>query len=137
MERTIIFVLSLAVLAALLGGIASAAKQVTFILCSYRVQGTVTSEWRYRMYGRAMRYYRVEFNLANGQSARLLSSAANSLLQPKVGQFVPVLVMERTGQGPKAKIGTGSELWFSSAVLLFIGVMGVMSIVFMSGAGLY
>lgn len=127
-------VLSIAALAVLLGGIASMAGQVAFITRSYRVQGIVTSEWCYRMYGRAMRYYRVEFHLSNGQRAELRSSVASSRFRPKVGELVPVLISERAGQSYKAKIGTFSELWFSSALLLFIGVGGAMFTAFVASA---
>jgi len=129
-----IIALFLATLAVLLAGIVSAIRQLSFVLRARRVQGRVTSEWHYRMYGRSLRHYRVEFNLSTGQRAELRSSVARSSSRPQVGQVVPVLIMERAGQGPKAKIDTWIELWFFAAVLLFIGAIGTLAVAFSGGS---
>jgi hypothetical protein len=47
---------------------------------------------------------------------------------------VPVLLIERTGRQAKAKIGTWLELWFSSALLLFIGSIGFLAVALASAS---
>lgn len=126
-------VLVLLVLLALLAGLLSALRQVFFLRRSYAVRGTVIGEWRYLRFGRAMRYYRVEFHLANGQRAELRSRLASSRFSPKLGQWVPVLIVERAERGPRAKIGTWAELWFSPALYLSIGALGALFLLLSGG----
>ena len=117
-------VLALSTVAALacIAGLWASAGQVLFIVSSYRVCGTVATESRFRMYGRELRFYRASFLLAGGQRAELRNAVASSSVRPRVGETVPVLVVEKAGR-VKAKIGTASELWFSSALLLFVGLV--------------
>jgi hypothetical protein len=116
-------ILTLVAATTLISGVALAARQFLFIAKSYRVLGTVASEQSYRMYGRQMRYYRIDFCLSNGQSIHLRSSATTSSGHPKIGEKVPVLIREGNGK-VKARIGTMTELWFVVIVLLFIGCVG-------------
>ncbi len=126
--------LSFATIASLLAGLLSAARQLAFKLRARRVQGQVTSEWRYRRYGRERRYYRVEFTLSTGQRAELRSAWSSSPSSaPKVGQQVVVLVNEQPGQAPKARIGSWAELWMGSALLLALGAIGSLALVFVGG----
>lgn len=112
-------VLGLTLLATLAGGIALTARQFAFLKQSYRVEGNVISESRYRHHGRMQRYYRVEFHLRNGQRAELRGSGWRPLGEP-----VSVLVREAPGQDPKAQIDDWSELWFAPAIMLGLGIMG-------------
>ncbi|MEJ6005734.1 hypothetical protein WG899_09260 [Paucibacter sp. AS339] len=121
-----LLMLAFAVLLVLLSGLLSALRQLFFLRCAYLVRGAVIGEWRYLRFGRVMRYYRVEFQLANGQRAELRSRVTSFISGPKLGQWVPVLNVERPGQGPRAKIGTWAELWFSSALLLAVGGLGAL-----------
>nr|WP_295078732.1 hypothetical protein [uncultured Roseateles sp.] len=115
-------------------GLLSAARQLAFVWRAKRVQGRVVNEWHYRRYGRSMRYYRVEFTLATGQRAELRSSVAiASSSSPALEQVVPVLLVERSGQGPKAEIGTWPELWLSSCLLLLLGGVGLLSVALAGG----
>jgi hypothetical protein len=132
-----ISILLLAALAALLVGAIHAGRRLVFLLNAKRVHGRVIREWRYRMYGRAKRYYRVEFMLSTGQRAELRSSVASSSNRPKVGEVVPVLVLEQSGRSPKAKIDTWPELWFTPAVLLSIGVVGAISAAWAGASSLF
>ncbi len=129
---TIAFTIAFAVLAlaTLLWGCVSHCRQLAFLRDARRVQGRVVNEWRLRMYGNGMRYYRVEVTLSTGQRVQLRSTFASSASTPTVGATVPVFLVERVGQGPRAKIGTWTELWLSSTVLLFIGSMGVVTTAF-------
>jgi hypothetical protein len=113
-------ILDTAAASVLLAGIVVAAKQAAFLRASYCVNGRVVSEWRYRMRGRNRRYYRVQFNLSNGQSAELRSAVAGSSNSPRIGDTVSVRVREIDGK-VNARIGTWVELWFESLVLLWIG----------------
>ncbi|MFY7864432.1 hypothetical protein [Roseateles sp.] len=130
LAKASILILAFVVLLALLAGLLSALRQLFFLRRSCAVRGTVIGEWRYLRFGRVMRYYRVEFQLANGQRAELRSQVTSSSSGPKLGQWVPVLIFERPGQGPRAKIGTWAELWFSSALLLATGGLGVLFLIF-------
>ncbi|MFG6428817.1 DUF3592 domain-containing protein [Roseateles sp. LYH14W] len=116
-----ISVLTLALLAMLAGGIALTVRQFAFVAQAYRVQGTVVSEWHYELRGR-QRFYRVEFQLRNGQRAELRGSG----FRPLVGQPVPVLVRERPGHGPKAQIDAWEELWLVPTTCLAMGALGTM-----------
>jgi hypothetical protein len=116
-------VLSSAVALVLLAGVVVAAKQAAFLRASYPVKAQVVSEWRYRLYGRNRRYYRVQFNLPNGQIAGLRSKVTGSSDTPCIGDTVPVQVREIDGK-IRAKIDTWRELWFESFVLLFLGGLG-------------
>lgn len=107
-------------LIALVSGLVSVARQYAFAAQAYRVQGQVTNESCFRIYGRNQRYYRVEFQLRNGQHAALRGSGS----RPAVGQAVPVLVREREDRDPKARIDAWTERWLPSAVLLFVGTLG-------------
>lgn len=107
----------------LLAGVTAAVRQVMFLRASYRVDGRVVSEWRYRVNGSNMRHYRVRFSLLNGQSAELRSSVSRSADKPRVGETVPVRVREAGGK-VNARIGTWVELWFSTIVLLSTGGLG-------------
>jgi hypothetical protein len=107
----------------LLAGVVVTAKQAAFLRASYTVKALVVSEWRYRMYGRNRRYYRVQFNLSNGQSAELRSKVTGSSDTPRIGETVPVRVREIDGK-ISVKIETWRELWFESFVLLFFGGLG-------------
>jgi hypothetical protein len=107
----------------LLAGVVVATKQAAFLRASYTVKGRVVSDWRYRMYGRNRRYYRVQFELSNGQSAELRSKVTGSSDTPRIGETVPVRVREIDGK-VSAKIETWLELWFESFVLLFLGGLG-------------
>lgn len=119
---TAIIILAAASLAALGAGFIIAARQFGFLVNAHRVQGTVMDEWRYRIYGRSGRYYRVEFCLNNGQRASLRGSGS----APPVGQAVTVLVREGIGLEPKARIDRWLELWWPTVVLLFIGLLGAL-----------
>jgi len=126
--------LALLALSVLLVGLLSAARQLAFVWRAKRVPGRVVSEWRYRRYGRSMRYYRVEFALATGQLVDLRSAVAiASSSPPALEQVVPVLLVERAGHGPKAKIGTWTELWLSSCLLLLLGGIGLLSVALAGG----
>ncbi|PTT84144.1 hypothetical protein DBR42_15370 [Pelomonas sp. HMWF004] len=116
-----ISVLTLALLAMLAGGIAMTVRQLAFVAQAYRVQGTVASEWHYEHRGH-QRFYRVEFQLRNGQRAELRGSG----FHPLVGQPVSVLVRELPGHGPKAQLDTWSELWLMAATFLAVGIVGTM-----------
>jgi hypothetical protein len=116
-------VLSSVVALVLLAGVVVTAKQAAFLRASYTVKALVVSEWRYRMYGRNRRYYRVQFALPNGQSAELRSKVTGSSDTPRIGDTVPVRVREIDGK-IRAKIETWRELWFESFVLLFLGGLG-------------
>ena len=105
-------------------GLATAGRQILFLTQSYRVQGSVVKEWRYRIYGRAQRYYRVEFQLRNGQRAELRGSGARAL-----GEAVPVLVRERSGRDPKAQIATWTQLWLPSLLLMAMGSVSTLMLV--------
>ena len=94
--KTAIVILATASLAALVAGLGIAARQFAFHAKAQRVQGTVKDEWRYRIYGRSGRYYRVEFRLSNGQRASLRVSGS----APPMGQAVTVLVLEDIGRDP-------------------------------------
>jgi hypothetical protein len=109
-------------------GLATGARQVVFLAQAYRVQGTVIKEWRYRIYGRWQRYYRVEFRLRNGQRAELRGSGACAL-----GEAVPVMVRERSGHDPKAQIATWSQLWLPSIPLLANGSIATLTLISMMG----
>ena len=104
----------------LLAGVVDAVRQVMFLRTSYRMDGRVVSEWRYRVNGTNMRYYRVRVSLLNGQSAELRSSVSRSADAPRVGEIVPVRIREADGK-VNARIGTWVELWFSTFVLLSMG----------------
>ena len=130
----ILLLLSIAVLPAAL---AAVLQQLVFVHRARKVEGRVVSERCYRMFGRNRRYYRVEFELSTGQRAQLRSSVAtSSKTSPQLGQAVPVLLIERTGRQAKAKIGTWLELWFSSALLLFIGSIGFLAVAFASASSI-
>lgn len=130
MLNAALIALSLAALAASLAGLVSAARQLAFVLRARKIPGRVIKEWRYRRYGRAMRYYRVEFALSTGQRAELRSAWSGSASSgPKVGQQVAVLVSERPGQAPKARIGSWLELWLGSALWLGLGAIGALALV--------
>ncbi len=107
----------------LLAGVTAAVRQVMFLRASYRVEGRVVSEWRFRVNGSYMRHYRVRFSLLNGQIAELRSSVSRSDDQPRVGGTVPVRIRESGGK-VNARIGTWVELWFSTIVLLAAGGLG-------------
>jgi len=132
--HAVLISLALLALSVLLTGLLSAARQLAFVGRAKRVQGRVVSEWRYRRYGRSMRYYRVEFTLATGQRVDLRSAVAGSSSSgPKLKQVVPVLLLEQSGHGPKAKIGTWPELWLPSCLLLFLGSVGLLSVLLAGG----
>jgi hypothetical protein len=114
-------VFALVVLALFAAGLAMVARQLRFMGQSYRVQGRVINEWEYRLYGHRRRYYRVEFQLRNGQRAELRGSG----LRPAVGSALGVLVREAAGRDPKAQIDTWFELWFMPVVSLGLGLMGL------------
>ena len=116
--------------ATLLGGCVTLCRQLAFLRGARKVRGRVVSEWRLRMYGNGMRYYRVEVALSTGQRIQLRSTFASSASAPALGDTVPVFLVERVGLGPKAKIGTWTELWLSSCILLSIGAMGVVFMAF-------
>lgn len=120
---TIAFTLAFSVvaIATLMGGCVTLCRQLAFLRGAKKVHGRVVNEWRLRMYGNGMRYYRVEVMLSTGQSIQLRSTFASSTSNPALGATVPVFLVERVGHGPKAKIGTWTELWLSSCILLFIG----------------
>jgi len=132
--HAVLISLALLALSVLLAGLLSAARQLAFVRRAKSVQGRVVSEWRYRRYGRSMRYYRVEFTLATGQRVELRSAVAiASSSSPALEQVVPVLLVELAGHGPKAKIGTWPELWLSSYLLLALGSIGLLSVTFAAG----
>lgn len=134
MAHGLIISLALLALSVLLAGLLASAAQLAFVWRAKRVQGRVVSEWRYRRYGRSMRYYRVEFTLATGQRAELRSAVAiSSSSPPALEQTVPVLLVERAGQGPKAKIGTWMALWLPSCLLLSLGGIGLLSVALAGG----
>lgn len=121
-------IFALAAVAMLGGGIVLTVKQFAFLARAYRVQGTVISEWRYRHYGIvAQRYYRVQFELRNGQRAELRGSG----MQPSVGEQQAVLVLERSGRGPKAQIDAWSELWSVPAMMLSLGAAFALQVALM------
>jgi hypothetical protein len=128
----ILFLVSIAVLSAGLPGVL---RQLVFVRRARRVEGRVVSEQCYRMFGRTRRYYRVEVELSTGQRVQLRGTVTSSPeTSPALGQAVPVLLIERTGRQAKAKIGTWLELWFSSALLLFIGSIGFLAVALASAS---
>jgi len=128
----ILLLLSIAVLPAAL---AAVLRQLVFVQRARRVEGRVVSERCYRMFGRTRRYSRVEVELSTGQRVQLRSTVTSSPeTSPALGQAVPVLLIERTGRQAKAKIGTWLELWFSSALLLFIGSIGFLAVALASAS---
>ncbi|MBY0234557.1 MAG: hypothetical protein K2W93_06215 [Burkholderiaceae bacterium] len=134
MAHAVLISLALLALSVLLAGLLSAARQLAFVWRAKSVQGRVVSEWRYRRYGRSMRYYRVEFTLATGQRVDVRSAVAiASSSPPALEQVVPVLLVEQAGQGPKAKIGTWIELWLPTSLLLLLGGIGLLSLALAAG----
>lgn len=107
----------------LLAGVVEAVKQAAFLRASYTVKALVVSEWRYRMFGRNRRYYRVQFKLSNGQSVELRSKVTAASDLPRIGEPVTVRVREIDGK-ISAQIETWREIWLESCVLLFIGGLG-------------
>lgn len=99
-------------------GVGLAVRQLVFLTQAYRVPGTVVNEWRYRMYGHRQRYYRVAFQLRNGQHAQLRGTGSRAL-----GTAVPVLVRERPGCAPKATIAAWTRLWWPSILALGLGAV--------------
>ena len=87
--------------------------------------GQVVGEWRYRAYGSSMRYYRVEYALRNGQRLQIRSMTAHPALQPKIGQSVSVLVLEREGRTPRAQIITLWDLSFNLIIALLLSLPGL------------
>lgn len=114
---------SLFALASLAGGLIVTARQFAFLKKSYRVQGTVISEWWYSRYT-VKRFYRVEFHLRNGQRAELRGSGS----RPPIGAPKGVLVREAPGQDPKAQIDDWFELWYAPVVLLGMGGMCLLAL---------
>jgi len=121
-------ILILTVLAVFVGGVVMAVRRLAFVAQAYRVQGQVVSEWQYRQRGLLQRFYRVEFQLRNGQRAGLRGSG----WRPAVGSQVAVLVRERPGHDPKAKIASWSELWSDVVVTVSVGSMGLLMMALMT-----
>ncbi len=130
----ILLLMGIAVLPAAL---AAGLQQLVFVQRARRVEGRVVSERCYRMFGRTRRYYRVEFELSTGQRVQLRSTVtSSSKTSPALGQAVPVLRIERASHPPRAKIETWLELWFSSALLLFIGSIGFLAVALASASSI-
>jgi len=121
--------IALALLAVLLAGGVALAARAWFVLRADRVPGKVLSEWRYTAHGREMRYYRVAFSLGDGQRAELRSSGTTSSASPQVGEVVGVLLLEREGESPKARIAAWRELWLVPLLCLATGVVGAAALV--------
>lgn len=121
--------LGLALLAVLLAGGLALAARAWFVLRAERVPGKVLSEWRYTARGREMRYYRVAFSLGDGQRAEVRSTGTTSSAEPRVGDVVGVLLLEREGQSPKARIAAWRELWLVPVLCLLLGAVGAVALV--------
>lgn len=130
MTHVVLTVFALFALGLLLIGAWSTGKQWWFVLRARKVNGRVVSEWRYRQYGTHMRTYRVEVTVSTGQRITLRSAGARASFGPKVGALVPVLLLEQTGHGPKARIASWIELWLLPATLLGLGGMTTIFVVF-------
>jgi hypothetical protein len=112
-------------LAALTAGLALAIRRLALLQQATRIQAEVVSDWCFVRYGRRMRYYRVDVPLSTGQLVQLRSGFALSAARPAVGERVMVLLLERAGRPPQARLGSAVELWLEPALLLALGGLGL------------
>jgi len=122
---TLLALLVLLSLAALTAGLALAIRRLALLQRASRVQAEVVSDWCFVRYGRRMRYYRVAVPLSTGQRVQLRSGFALSAARPAVGERVTVLLLERAGHPPQARLGSAVELWLEPALLLALGGLGL------------